>query len=102
MNKMIQTASIVVALITGVGSLSWAGLNEFQTIREEADAKYVPLSEWQDFQWGMIKRDIREIENEIADAEYEERYDLAERLEEDLENLIDLLCRKYPEDRECQ
>lgn len=97
----LQTTAVVVGLITGVGSLSWAGLNEFQSIRTEADAKYVPLSEWQDFHWAQIARDIRQIEKEIAEAEYNERFDLVEKLEEDLENLVDFLCRKYPEDREC-
>lgn len=97
----LQTAAVVVGLITGVGGISWAGLSEFQAIRAEADAKYVPLSEWQDFQWSQIKRDIRQIEKEIADAEYNERFDLADKLEEDLDNLIDFLCRRYPEDREC-
>lgn len=98
----LQTAAIVVGLITGVGSLSWAGLNEFQAIRAEAEEKYVPLSEWQDFQWAQLGRDIRALEKDIAEAEFRGMDEYAEKLEEQLEHLIDFMCRKYPQDRYCE
>ena len=95
--NLVVTASATVGLITAIGGVAWTGMNEFRAL----DDKYVPLSEWQDFQWTQIRRDLRDIEREIAEAEDAELYELAERLEEEYEDLLEFLCRKYPEDREC-
>lgn len=95
--NIVTTATATVALITAIGSLAWAGMNEFRAL----DEKYVPLSEWQDFQWTQVKRDLRDIEREIAEAEDAELYELVERLEEERDDLLEFLCRKYPDDREC-
>ena len=94
---VVSTAAKVVGFIVLCSGALWAGMNELRAL----DQKYVPLSEWQDFQWSQIKRDIRAIEKEIAEAEFRGMDDYAEKLEEELDSLIEFLCRKYPEDREC-
>ena len=99
--NLITTASATVALITAISGSVWVGVQELRAIEQRADARFVPLSEWQDFQWTQIRRDLRDIEREMAEAEDAELYELAERLEEEYEDLLEFLCRKYPEDREC-
>ena len=99
--NIIQAATATVGLIAAIGGISWAGLNEFRAIEQRSDAKYVPLDEWQDFQWSQIKRDIRAIEKEIAEAEFRGMEDYAEKLQDELDDLTEFLCRKYPDDRDC-
>ena len=99
--NIITTATGVVALITAIGGLSWAGLNEFRAIEQRSDAKYVPLTEWQDFQWTQLKRELREIEKDIAGAGFAGNIEYADDLEERREELLEFICRKYPDDREC-
>jgi hypothetical protein len=99
--NIIQTATASVALLSALGGTLWVGLAEFNNIRAEADAKYVPLSEWQDFQWSQIKRDIRALEKEIAEAEFRGMDEYADKLQDELDDLIEFLCRKYPDDRDC-
>lgn len=99
--NLITTASATVALITAISGSVWVGVQELRAIEQRADEKFVPLSEWQDFQWTQLRRDLRDIEREIAEAEDAGLYELAERLEEEHEDLLEFLCRKYPEDREC-
>jgi len=58
---------------------------------------FVPLSEYQDFQWAYLKSELRDLRRAAEDAE-----DAGDRsLWRDYEELLDLFCRKYPEDREC-
>jgi len=97
MNDMIKWASGIVGLVVLIAGALWAGMSELRAL----DQKYVPLSEWQDFQWTQLRRDLRDIEREIAEAEDAGLYELAERLEEEHDQLMEFLCRKYPEDREC-
>ena len=97
MNDMIKWASGIVGLVVLIAGALWAGMNELRAL----DQKYVPLSEWQDFQWTQLRRDLRDIEREIAEAEDAGLHELAERLEEEHDQLMEFLCRKYPEDREC-
>ena len=95
--NILTTASGAVALVAAIGSLAWAGMSEFRAL----DQKFVPISEWQDFQWSQLKRDLRDIEREIAEAESEGLDEYVERLEYEREDLLEFLCRKYPDDREC-
>ena len=109
----IQTAAVVVGLITAIGTVSWAGLNEvwgardystteIRALEERSDAKYVPLGEWQDFQWTQLKRELRELEKDLAEAEFSGNEEFAELLEDRYAELLEFICRKYPDDRECQ
>lgn len=97
MNEIIKWATGGVGLVVLIAGALWTGMSELRAL----DQKYVPLSEWQDFQWSQLKRDIRQIEKEIAEAELRGMDDYADKLEEELESLVEFLCRKYPEDREC-
>ena len=101
MNEALKWASGVVGLIVLIAGGLWTGMSEFRAMEQRSDAKYVPLSEWQDFQWTQTKRDIRAIEKEIAEAEFRGMDDYADKLQDELEYLIEFLCRKYPADREC-
>jgi hypothetical protein len=88
--NVVQTAVAVTALVGGAyGSI------------HTLDSRYVPLSEWQDFQWTQLRKELRQIEKDIAEAEFKGNYDYAERLEQDYDDLLALICRKYPEDRDC-
>jgi len=99
--NIIQTAAASVALLSALGGSLWVGMSEMRAIEQRADAKYVPMSEWQDFQWSQIKRDLRDIEKDIAEAESAELFGLAEALQDEYDELVEFLCRKYPDDREC-
>lgn len=99
--NILQVATATVGLIVTIGGVSWAGLNEFRAIEQRADAKFVPLSEWKDFQWTQLKRELREIEKDMAEAEFTGNEEYAEDLAEEYLELLEFICRKYPDDREC-
>lgn len=99
--SILKTASASVALLSALGGTLWVGFSELRAIEERSDQKYVPISEWKDFQWSQLRRDLRDIEREIAEAEAAGLHELAERLELEYEELVEYLCRKYPEDRDC-
>ena len=99
--NIITTATATVALLGTLGGTIYAGINEINTVRKESDAKYVPLSDWQDFQWSQLRKELREIEKDIAEAEFEGDSRYAEKLAEEYEELLEFICRKYPEDRNC-
>ena len=82
---MIVKAAAVLALITSIGGGIFA-----------ADARYVQNAEYQDFQWGVMKEQLRELRKEIAQnpSDY--------GLKEDYNDLLDMFCRKYSDDRECK
>jgi hypothetical protein len=96
--EVLKTAVSVVAVLTATGGALYAGMSEIQNVERRADSKFVPVSEWKDFRWSQIKRDIRELQREIAEAE-DPRY--IKKLEYALEDLYEYLCRDYPDDREC-
>jgi hypothetical protein len=97
---IIKTATGVVALLGTLGAALYTGISEIHAVERRAEAKYVPLSDWKDFRWSQLKRDIREIEKELAGEDPGSRY--AEKLEDSLEDLYAYLCREYPDDRDCQ
>jgi len=89
--NLVQSAIGVVALVgAAYGSVT------------TLDNRYTPLSEWKSFQWSQIKKDLREIEKDIAEAEFTGNEDYAEALMEEYEELLEYLCFEYPEDRECE
>ena len=89
--NVVQSAVAVVALVGGAYGFT-----------HTLDTRYVPLSEWQDFQWSMLRKELREIEKDMAAAEFAGNAEYAEQLAEDYDELLELLCRKYPEDRDCE
>ena len=99
--NVLQTGSAAVALVAALGGSLWVGMTEMRAIEHRADAKFVPLSEWQDFQWTQLKRELREIEKDMAGAEFAGNFEYAEDLEEQYEELLEFICRKYPDDRDC-
>lgn len=99
--NLISTAGTIAAIFATIGGGVYAGMNELNAVRKEAEEKYVPLSDWKSFKWSQIKKDLRDIKGEIAEAEQKGLYEYAERLEEEYEELLEYLCLEYPEDREC-
>jgi len=99
--NILATAATSVALISALAGSLWVGMLEMNSIRAESDAKYVPLSEWQDFQWTQLKRELRQIEKDRAEAEFSGNDEYADLLEDRYAELLEFICRKYPEDREC-
>jgi hypothetical protein len=89
--NVIQSAGAVIGLVAG----AYASVTTL-------DNRYTPLSEWKSFQWSQIKKDLRQIEKDIAEAEFAGNARFAEALEEEYEELLEYLCREYPEDRECE
>lgn len=59
------------------------------------DETYVRRTDFDSFQWGVLKEQIRELRKEI-----EARGDIDDVL--DLEELLDRFCRAFPDDRECR
>lgn len=62
------------------------------------DNRYVMSNEYKDFQWAVLKGELRDLEKEARETDDLNELD---RIEEDIEDLLDLICRKYPEDRDC-
>ena len=60
---------------------------------------FVSASDFNELNHTFIKSEIREIRKELRE---ETDPNIREYLEEDLEELIDYLCRVSPEDRECK
>jgi hypothetical protein len=108
----LQMATGAVALIGTLTGFAYKGVTEVRDVRDmslaevralelRTEAKFVPLSEWQDFQWAQLKRELRQIEKDIAEAEFAGNVEFAERLDDERDDLLEFLCRKYPEDRDC-
>ena len=99
--NIVTTATAAVALVSALGGSLWVGMSELRAVEQRAEAKFVPLSEWQDFQWTQLKRELRQIEKDMAEAEFAGNAEYAELLEERYDELLEFICRKYPADREC-
>jgi len=65
---------------------------------EVADQRYAPMSEFQDLHWANLRAQIRELEDDIRNEASRDRH---AELKRDLEDLLDVFCRRYPEDRYC-
>lgn len=110
--NVLQATTGIVALAGTLTGFAWKGVTEVRDVRDQslaevralelrAEAKFVPLSEWQDFQWAQLKRELRQIEKDIAEAEFAGNEAFADKLVDEYEELVEFICRKYPEDREC-
>lgn len=60
---------------------------------------FVTASDFEDLSHTVLKREIRDLKKEIRE---EQSPEVKEYLEDDLQELIDKLCRMSPEDRECK
>lgn len=92
MKQVITSAAAVVALVISIGT----GYGHFNNRLEEMDERHVQVSDYQDFQWGIMKEQLRKLRKAIA----QNPSDLG--LQEDYGVLLDTFCRKYPDDRECK
>ena len=63
------------------------------------DTRYAPMSEFEDLHWSALRREIREIREQLRT---ESRRDIYEELERDLEDLLAVFCKRYPDDRYCE
>ena len=97
----IATATKTVALIAAIGTPIGGGYAFLDAKLSELDARKVEVSDYQDFQWSYMKGQIRQIRKEMREWE-ESTGAVPLELEMDLRDMLDLLCRKYPEDRECR
>lgn len=102
--NVLQTAGAIAGLLATVAGGVYALETRVETKVESRvvpiEAKlseFVPLSEYQDFQWAYLKSELRDLRDAAQDAS--EAGD--DSLWNDYEELLDLFCRKYPEDREC-
>jgi hypothetical protein len=83
----IATVAVLIAVFgSAYGSVQWL------------DSRYAPLQAVQDLAWSNLKRELRDIREKIVEAQSDA---LRRRLELDLQDTLDRLCRSYPEDREC-
>lgn len=82
-----SVALSIASIVIGAGA--FAGL----------EVRYVTASDFQKSYVLQLKREIRELRREIADAE--DAGEPTDRLEDYLAELIDELCLEMPDDREC-
>ena len=92
----IKGAVILVGSIASLGAGSWVGGVKAVDF---LDSRYAPLAAVEDLAYSQLKKDLRDLRDRIAEAQNPE---VKKGLEEDLESLLDRLCRSYPEDRECK
>lgn len=93
----IQTAIATVALITSTGSGLYAAhgyIDRKVSQVEQQMVNFVPRSEYEDFQWAYLKAELRTLRDR-----YEQTKD--QRDLRDYQELLDLFCRRYPDDRDC-
>ena len=57
------------------------------------DARYAQRQLVEDLAWSGLKRELRELRREV---------EAGQASQEELDELIDRLCRAYPEDRDCR
>ena len=60
------------------------------------DARYAPMAAFEDVQWSALKSEIRQLRDKL-----EQNPDDKDTVEE-LQDVIDRLCRAFPDDRECK
>lgn len=98
--------SILAKSVVGVGAAIatiWGGmvtLDSRYEIKESHTVEHRVIQTGMDnFSYTILKKEIREIREEIQHA-----VDVAhlERLQMDLEDAIDRLCLQFPQDRECR
>jgi hypothetical protein len=86
----------IATVLTAAGGLIALTGGSFGVV-QFADSRYAPLAAVEDLAYSQLKKDIRELRDRIEAAQGQEK----RNLEADLAELIDRLCRNYPEDREC-
>jgi len=84
MNIMVSAAATVTAIGT-IGGGYFA-----------IDATYVRRSEFQQISWQLAKEAIRDIRQKMRENPGDPDLPI------DLQDQIDLLCRDFPDDRECK
>lgn len=93
--ELIGTATAVVLLVSSIGG----GYAWFDSRLDAMDAKHVQAAEYKDFQWSVMKEQINATrERMFKSGSAEERA----HWERELRDLLDMFCRKYPDDRECR
>jgi hypothetical protein len=102
--NVVQTAGAIAGLLAtvagGVYALETRVEDKVDTRVTPIEAKldsFVPLSEYSDFQWAYLKSELRDLRDAAEEASEEGD----DSLWDDYEELLDLFCRKYPDDREC-
>jgi hypothetical protein len=83
---------ITIGVIVSAGSLIGATAGTIQL----ADQRYAPMAAFEDVQWTSLKNSIREVRKQLALTPDDQR------LKDELADLIDRLCKAFPEDRECK
>lgn len=94
MTKLGITIAAVIGAPVSLGSA-------FGTVKW-LDDRYAPLAAVEDVQWTALKKEMRELQDEIANAEKEGNTALADRLRQDLEDTTDRFCKAFPDDRICK
>lgn len=102
--NLLQTVGAVAGVLTTVAGGVYALETRVESkvdvrvapIEKQLDG-FVPLSEYSDFQWAYLKSELRDLRQAAEEASAEGD----ESLWRDYEELLDLFCRKYPDDREC-
>jgi hypothetical protein len=94
--QVITLAGAVLAIIGSVGG----GYAWIDHKLNELDTKHVQVAEYQDFQWSVLKQQLRDLRQQIR--EWEMTGTVPHELQRDYEELLDLFCRRYKEDRECR
>lgn len=95
--EVIIKAAAVVGLITSIGG----GYAWFDAKLDEMDKKHVHVTDYQDFQWSMFKKQLRDLRADM-EKERKETGQVSPGLVIDYQELLDLFCRKYEDDRECK
>ncbi len=78
---VVASATATVALIGSItGGVMWM------------ENRYVTSAEFKNVEWGLLRRELRELEKELEDDPNDER------LREDYEQSLDRYCLSFPED----
>jgi len=65
------------------------------------DARHASSEALTEFRWTQEKRAISETQDEIGFAENQGDIERLARKEEELDQIIDVFCHQFPDDREC-
>lgn len=95
------TPKMLLLAAVGLGSPTGAWLGGVKAV-DWMDHRYASQEAVSDVQWSALKGEIRQIDKDIAEAVENGREARAQDLRLDRQDVVDRLCKAFPDDRECK
>ena len=87
-----NTIGVVLSAAAGLVTLTGGSFAVVQL----ADSRYAPMAALENVEWSLLKRELRELEQDRKENPDDPD------IQEDIDALLDRLCRAFPKDRDCK